>query len=66
MQLSQLIERLTEIAQDSGDTDVYLYTELGGQCIDDLLKDIAVVESYKQGKSLGVSRVILIGTEEDL
>jgi len=67
MRLSELIERLTEIQkEDDTDCEVYLYTELGGICTEDMLKDIAVSNLYTVGDMVPKrSRIILIGTEED-
>lgn len=75
MNIRDLIDRLIEI-QNSFDDDAKLEITLMQEIqlkdglketlqVESELKDIALVTSYKKGKALGGSRVVIIGNEID-
>lgn len=75
MNIRDLIDRLIEI-QNLFDDDAKLEITLMQEVqlkdglketlqVESKLKDIALVTSYKQGKPLGGSRVVIIGNEID-
>lgn len=75
MKLTELINKLIKIRNEFDDSvlleislmqEVYIKNDLKETMqVESQLKDLALVTSYKKGKPLGGSRIVLIGNEID-